>query len=409
LTSQVTWASATTSVATIDAAGKATAVAAGTSSISAKLGTVTGSTVLTVIAAALQSIAVTPANPTVAAGLTQQFTATGTYSDNSTHDLTGQVTWASATTSVATIDAAGKATAVAAGTSNISAKLGAVTGSTVLTVTGQTILSPVSVKDNSQGGYYQYGAWVTVSGGYNGTYEVVDPQTAPTASNRYNLTVTVGSYDFYATWVAGASNATNAAYAVYDGVTKLNSFQANQQQAPGDGQYGGVSWAKLGTITVTNGKLTIAMLASGANGDLVADGILLTASGSSAAARAMVGSTGVSTSSPTTIPMGPTATGNSSGTDQSVRGTSGAPSSMPVVVTTQGSAAILASPITVSDPDSSASADAGPTPSTTLTDHAIVEIMKGHRRQHHKSILKRLAGGKAPHSYVATRPHHPER
>ena len=53
--------------------------------------------------ATLSSIAVTPANPSVAKGLTEQFIATRTYSDNSTKDLTTQVTWASATTSVATI------------------------------------------------------------------------------------------------------------------------------------------------------------------------------------------------------------------------------------------------------------------------------------------------------------------
>ena len=56
----------------------------GTSTISATLGGVSGSTVLTVTAAVLQSIAVTPANPSVAKGLTEQFTATGTFSDNST-------------------------------------------------------------------------------------------------------------------------------------------------------------------------------------------------------------------------------------------------------------------------------------------------------------------------------------
>ena len=106
----MTWASATPSVATINAAGLATGVAAGTSTISATLGGVTGSTVLTVSPAALLSIAVTPANPSVAKGLTQQFTATGTFSDNSTQDLTSQVTWASATTAVATINAAGLAT-----------------------------------------------------------------------------------------------------------------------------------------------------------------------------------------------------------------------------------------------------------------------------------------------------------
>ena len=141
LTSQVTWASATTSVATITSGGLATGVATGTSTISAKLGSITGSTVLTVTAATLQSIAVTPANPTISKGQTQQFTATGTFSDNSTQNLTWQVTWASATTSVATITSGGLATGVATGTSTISAKLGSITGSTVLTVTAATLQS----------------------------------------------------------------------------------------------------------------------------------------------------------------------------------------------------------------------------------------------------------------------------
>jgi uncharacterized protein YjdB len=95
--------------------------------ISATLGGVTGSTVLTVTAA-LQAIAVTPANPSIAKGTTRQFTATGTYSDNSTQNLTNQVTWASATPSVATINAVGLATGVAIGTSTISATLGGVPG-----------------------------------------------------------------------------------------------------------------------------------------------------------------------------------------------------------------------------------------------------------------------------------------
>src|SRR5262249_22917794 len=141
LTNQVTWASATPGVATISTAGLATAVATGTSSISATLNGVTGSTTLPVTADALQSIAVTPANASVAKGLTQQFTATGTFSDNTTQNLTNQVTWASATTSVATINAAGLATAVATGTSSISATLNGVTGSTTLTGTAAALQS----------------------------------------------------------------------------------------------------------------------------------------------------------------------------------------------------------------------------------------------------------------------------
>ena len=138
ITDTVTWASATHATATIDAAtGLATSVAAGTSLISATLGVV-GSTTLTVTAPTLVSIVVTPAGPSIALGLTEQFVATGHYTDLSTADITDTVTWASATHATATIDAAtGLATSVAAGTSLISATLGVV-GSTTLTVTAPT-------------------------------------------------------------------------------------------------------------------------------------------------------------------------------------------------------------------------------------------------------------------------------
>ena len=138
LTSSVTWASATLSVATINTAGLASTLTIGTTTISATSGSVSGSTVLTVSAATLVSIAVTPANPSVAVGATPQFTATGTYTDSTTADLTSSVTWASSNAGVATISSAGKATALAVGSTTISATSGTVVGSTVLTVTSGT-------------------------------------------------------------------------------------------------------------------------------------------------------------------------------------------------------------------------------------------------------------------------------
>src|ERR1700730_2438031 len=82
---------------------------------------------LTVPAAALRSIAVTPPSPSIAKRTTQQFTATGTYSDGSTQNITTSVTWASATTSVASIGAStGLATGVAVGTSQITATQGSI-------------------------------------------------------------------------------------------------------------------------------------------------------------------------------------------------------------------------------------------------------------------------------------------
>ena len=111
----VTWASSTPATATITPAGLATGVAVGSSTISATIGAVSGSTTLTVTAPALQSIAVTPANPSITKGATQQFTATGTYSDSTTQNITASVTWTSGTPATATITPAGLATGVAVG------------------------------------------------------------------------------------------------------------------------------------------------------------------------------------------------------------------------------------------------------------------------------------------------------
>jgi hypothetical protein len=88
--------------------------------------------------AVLTSIAVTPTNPTIATGRTEQFTATGTYSDTTTQNLTTSVTWSSSNTSVATVSSAsgtnGLASAVAAGTAMVTATSGNISGTTTLTV-----------------------------------------------------------------------------------------------------------------------------------------------------------------------------------------------------------------------------------------------------------------------------------
>ena len=139
LTPYVTWTSSTPGVATIAPGGLATGVAKGTSTITAKLGTKTGSTTVKVIA--LVFIGVTPANPSIGLSATQQFTATGTYSDGSTQNITSTVTWSSAATAVATINSAGLATAIWIGQTTIEAASGAINGSTTLTVTPGFVLT----------------------------------------------------------------------------------------------------------------------------------------------------------------------------------------------------------------------------------------------------------------------------
>jgi len=86
----------------------------------------------------LSSIAITPASPSIAPGTTEQFTATGTYSDYTIKNITTSVTWSSSDTTVATISntagSNGLVTSSGAGTTTITASLVSISGSTLLTV-----------------------------------------------------------------------------------------------------------------------------------------------------------------------------------------------------------------------------------------------------------------------------------
>lgn len=142
VTNTATWTSANTGIATVSATGVATGVATGSTNITASQnGIISPVTTITVTSATLVSIAVTPAAPNVAKGLTKQFTATGTYNNMTTGNITGSVTWISSNTTVATISAAGLATTLIQGTTNITADLGGIT-SPAQTL---TVIAPVQV------------------------------------------------------------------------------------------------------------------------------------------------------------------------------------------------------------------------------------------------------------------------
>jgi trimeric autotransporter adhesin len=134
VTPGATWTSSKLAVATISSNGLATAIAAGTTVISAKYQEGSTQTFLTVTSATLSSIAISPVNTSIAVGGTQQYTATGTYSDGTTHNITGTVTWTSHYTNVATISTTGLATGIASGSTVITATSGSISTSTNLTV-----------------------------------------------------------------------------------------------------------------------------------------------------------------------------------------------------------------------------------------------------------------------------------
>ncbi len=135
LTASATWNSSTPAVVTISASGLGVGISAGTTTVTATLGAINGSTGLTVNAVTLASIAVTPANSSITRGGTQQFIATGTYSDHSTEDLTSAVAWTSSNTTAVTVSSSGLAMGLGPGTSSILAALVGISGSTTLTVT----------------------------------------------------------------------------------------------------------------------------------------------------------------------------------------------------------------------------------------------------------------------------------
>lgn len=148
VTTTVNWSSSQASVATVTASGMLTAIAQGTATITATSGVVSTNVSVTVNAATLTAIALSPSSPSVPLGATQQFTATGTFSDATTHDVTATVTWSSSASAVATVSTSGMVTAAAQGTATIMASSGNVSGTASVTVDAATLtaiaISPAS-------------------------------------------------------------------------------------------------------------------------------------------------------------------------------------------------------------------------------------------------------------------------
>lgn len=133
----VSWSSSNTSIATVDGNGSVTGVSAGSATITAKSGSVSGTTTINVLSANLVTITVSPATAVVAPGQQQQFTATGNLANGQTTDITNMVTWSSSDKTVATITSTGAATAQTTGTATsvtISATSGQIVGTATLSL-----------------------------------------------------------------------------------------------------------------------------------------------------------------------------------------------------------------------------------------------------------------------------------
>ena len=116
----ISWSSSSTAIATVTTAGLVTAVSPGSATIFATSESKSGSATITVTAVPVNAVTVTPPTSTLLVGATVQLTAATTDVDG--HTLTGRtIAWASTTPTVATTSTTGLVTAVAVGTTNITA------------------------------------------------------------------------------------------------------------------------------------------------------------------------------------------------------------------------------------------------------------------------------------------------
>jgi hypothetical protein len=142
ITSGVDWISSNEGIATIDTNGVITGVSDGRGEITASLSGVT-SQPLAFLVVSLSSIKVTPP-PVMTIGSKMWLSATGVYRDGSTGGI--QATWKSSNPSAATISTDGLLTAMAEGTTEITASLNGI-------ISGPATLRVVAASSNSTSGY----------------------------------------------------------------------------------------------------------------------------------------------------------------------------------------------------------------------------------------------------------------
>ena len=154
LNQNLTWSTSNSQVATVSPAGVATGVAADPTptsfaskmvTIAAKAGRISGSATLTVGPPNLTSLSVSPSGSDIVAGTSEQLTATGSYSDSATENLSSVVNWSSSNTAAATVVPGGVVTGVAKGSSVLTASTGSVSNSATVTVVSQLAIDTTSL------------------------------------------------------------------------------------------------------------------------------------------------------------------------------------------------------------------------------------------------------------------------
>jgi uncharacterized protein YjdB len=141
----VVWSSSNTAVASVTAQGVVSGVGAGSTTITATVDGVSGTSAVTVSDVPVAKVVVSPQAPTVTTGSSAQLTATLT--DASGNAVSNRVvTWTTSNAAIASVSSTGVVTGIIPGTATITATSEGKSGSTTVTVTllpvGSVAVSP---------------------------------------------------------------------------------------------------------------------------------------------------------------------------------------------------------------------------------------------------------------------------
>ena len=135
LTAAVTWNTNNPAIALVSSTGLISGLAVGGITATASLQGISGSLAVTVNAATLTSISVSPASVSLLhILLSQQFAVIGHFSDGSTQTLNSGIHWSCSNGLLATINSTGLLTALGLGNLNVTATYGSLTASAAVSI-----------------------------------------------------------------------------------------------------------------------------------------------------------------------------------------------------------------------------------------------------------------------------------
>lgn len=278
VTDQLTWTSSNVAVASINTNGIASTLSLGNTTITASAkGINSNSANLSVTAALLTSISITPTTSSVAKGLTTNFSAIGTYSDGTTTDITNQATWLSSNPSIATINStSGIATGANVGSTTVFASFNGITSTIANLTVNNAVLTGLSISPISTSIPKGLPATFTATGSYSDGSTGNVSGSVNWASSDTNIAV-MNASGIASTLSQGTSNITASANGLTSNISNLTVIApilttltitpsnqsilvGNTQQFSTSGTLSDGSAATLGSLTWSSSNTAVSTI-----------------------------------------------------------------------------------------------------------------------------------------------------